>query len=59
MEFVTFAATGGSPVTSREGNVMSEPPPATALTAPARKPAPSSRTTSAVSMEWLDYGVAL
>ena len=39
MELVTFAGTGGSPIAISVGKVIREPPPATAFTALAAKPA--------------------
>jgi hypothetical protein len=42
-ELVTFASTEGRPVAISVGNVISEPPPARALIAPARMPAAISR----------------
>lgn len=36
---MTFAATGGNPIATSVGKVMSDPPPATAFTALAANPA--------------------
>src|SRR3954447_3163933 len=44
--FVAWAVSAGSPVPSSAGNEISEPPPATALTAPASSPAPPSNASS-------------
>jgi hypothetical protein len=42
-EFVTLASTDGRPMAIRLGKVISEPPPASALIAPAARPATTSR----------------
>src|SRR5829696_1190018 len=44
MLFVTLAVSGGYPTAIRAGKEISDPPPAAALSAPARKPAAASRT---------------
>src|ERR687894_430763 len=46
MLLVTLASSGGYPTAISAGNVTSEPPPAAALIAPARKPATAIRATA-------------
>src|SRR4028119_1820382 len=46
MLLVTLASSGGYPTAISAGNVMSEPPPAAALIAPARKPATARSATA-------------
>jgi hypothetical protein len=46
---VTFAATGGNPIATSVGKVMSDPPPATAFTALAANPA-SRRAQASISV---------
>src|SRR6185437_2362281 len=54
---VTLAGTAPSPVASRAGNVISEPPPAIALTVPAASPATTRRAALGRSMSGHLYHV--
>ena len=49
-ELVALAVTDGMPVSSSAGKLTSDPPPAIALIAPARKPAGASTNQSVIAL---------